>query len=56
VERCVTVLIEAGFGEQAELLSVTNPGRLLNGDDPLPVPPLQAREARPWWARLIGRR
>jgi tyrosine-protein phosphatase YwqE len=56
VARCAHSLIEAGFVEQAQLLSVTNPGRLLNGDDPLPVPPLQTREARPWWARLFGRR
>jgi protein-tyrosine phosphatase len=55
VARCAQSLVEAGFGVQAELLSVTNPGRLLNGDDPLPVPPLKTPEARPWWARLFSR-
>lgn len=54
--RCAGSLVEAGFEEQAELLSVTNPGRLLDGDDPLPVPPLRTRVARRWWRRLFGRR
>jgi tyrosine-protein phosphatase YwqE len=56
VARSAGLLAAEGFSEQAELLSVINPGRLLRGDDPLPVPPLRTREARPWWARLLGRR
>jgi protein-tyrosine phosphatase len=39
--RFVRTLSEAGFVEQAELLSVTNPGRLLAGESPLSVPPLE---------------
>ena len=56
VARFATAFAEAGFSPQVELLTVTNPGRLLAGDDPLPVPPLEARMARPWWARLLFRR
>ncbi len=52
--RFASALAEGGFTEQAELLLATNPGRLLAGELPLPVPPMQARPARPWWARLLG--
>ena len=48
-------LAEAGFAEQAELLTITNPGRLLAGELPLPVPPIpQPRQERTLWARLFG--
>lgn len=52
--RFASALSEGGFAEQAELLLATNPGRLLAGDLPLPVPPMQAKPARPWWSRLLG--
>ena len=63
VRRFMDALTEAGFSEQAELLAVINPARLLAGEMPLPVPPLVSREppeaaqtqqARPWWVRLLG--
>lgn len=37
-------LADAGFAEQAELLGSVNPGRLLAGELPLPVPPFTAPE------------
>ncbi len=43
-------LVEMGGAEQAELLTVENPSRMLAGEPPLPVPPLQAR--RRWWSSL----
>jgi len=48
---------DAGYGEQAALLTSANPGRLLAGQMPLPVPPIAAPEtqkARPVWSRLFG--
>lgn len=45
-------LAERGAEEQAVLLTETNPERLLAGQAPLPVPPVQA--ARPLWRRLLG--
>jgi|DewCreStandDraft_1066081.scaffolds.fasta_scaffold07806_3 tyrosine-protein phosphatase YwqE len=36
-----------------ELLLAVNPRRLLDGEDPLPVPPWKPR--RPWWRRLWDR-
>ena len=61
VRRFVDALVEGGFSAQAELLTVTNPARLLAGEMPLPVPPLgpgddaaQTHQARPWWVRLLG--
>jgi len=41
-----------GANEQAVLLTETNPGRLLAGQAPLPVPPVQ--RSRPLWRRLLG--
>ena len=41
--------------EQAELLTVTNPGKLLAGEPPLRVPPIQPRtDERSLWRRLFG--
>ena len=37
------------------LLVDVNPNRMLEGNDPQPVPALK-RKPRPWWRRLIGRR
>lgn len=59
-------LIEAGYPEQAQLLGVVNPGRLIDGLAPLPVPPFVApdavpdeqaadtKKAHPMWTRLFG--
>ena len=55
MRRFVQALTDAGFGEQAELLTMTNPGRLLAGEIPLRVPPMPARkDSRSLWARLFG--
>jgi protein-tyrosine phosphatase len=43
-------LIEMGGAEQAELLTEINPARMLDGEAPLPVPPLVAK--RRWWSAL----
>ncbi len=60
VAAFVAQLEAMGAGEQAELLTVVNPARLLAGEDPLPVPPVRAggesKQARPLWARLFGSR
>lgn len=42
--------MESGSTEQARLLFRTNPGRLLEGEAPLPVPPLE--DASSVWTRL----
>ena len=55
IQRFVRALADAGFSEQAELLTVTNPARLLAGESPLRVPPIQAKPAsRSLWERLFG--
>lgn len=51
--ECRTRLQERGAEAQAVLLMETNPGRLLAGDDPLPVPPLTPPS---FWKRLFGGR
>jgi len=63
-------LVDAGYPEQADLLGVVNPARLLEGLPPLPVPPFivadaafaddepdgpGANKARPRWTRLLGK-
>ncbi len=56
VRRFVTALVAAGLSEHAELLATVNPARLLAGEPPLPVPPIetsQTEQARPLWARLL---
>jgi hypothetical protein len=51
----VESLSEAGFAEQAELLSVTNPKRLLAGDAPLSVPPIEMpKNDQTLWERVMG--
>jgi tyrosine-protein phosphatase YwqE len=55
LKRFVQSLGEAGFSEQAELLTAVNPARLLDGDPPLRVPPCQAKTgSRSLWDRLFG--
>lgn len=53
--RFVRSLAEAGFAEQAELLTMTNPSRLLAGERPRPVPGMQApKKERSLWERMFG--
>lgn len=55
MRRFVHAMTEAGFGEQAELLTAVNPGRLLAGEPPLRVPPIQPKsETASLWERLLG--
>jgi protein-tyrosine phosphatase len=55
VKRFVRAMADAGFSEQAELLTSVNPARLLAGDPPLRVPPIQMKtESRSVWERLFG--
>jgi protein-tyrosine phosphatase len=54
--RFVQALVDAGFEEQAELLTITNPGRLLAGDTPLGVPAIDLpKDDRSFWERVMGR-
>lgn len=52
--RAVEWMVAAGGAAQATRLTEENPARLLADEGPLPVAPLQMREARSWWARLFG--
>jgi protein-tyrosine phosphatase len=53
--RFTQALGDAGFSEQAELLTVTNPARLLEGNPPLDVPPIEMpRSDRSLWERIMG--
>ena len=53
--RFVRAMEGAGYSEQAELLAVTNPARLLRGEPPLRVPPVEPKkEDRSLWERLFG--
>jgi protein-tyrosine phosphatase len=52
VAECRAELERRGAGEQAALLMEANPARLLNGEEPLPVPPVPA--PRPLWRRVLG--
>lgn len=54
VAAACAALTAAGGEEQAELLLRVNPGRLLEGEAPLPVPPLRAGGSAPFWKRLFG--
>jgi protein-tyrosine phosphatase len=55
LQRFVRAMGDAGFSEQAELLTITNPARLLAGELPLRVPPIQMKtESRSLWERLFG--
>jgi len=51
--RAVEALVQRGAAAQATRLTVENPARLLAGDGPLPVQPLDAQEAQSWWTRLL---
>jgi len=53
--KVATLLIKRGAEQQVRRLTVENPSRILAGEGPLPVAPLEAAKARPWWARLLGR-
>lgn len=52
IAECRAELERRGAGEQARLLMEENPRRMLAGDIPLPVPPLEAK--KPLWRRLLG--
>jgi protein-tyrosine phosphatase len=52
VEQCRRVFTEEGCGDQSELLLCTNPARLLEGENPLDVPPVALPESK--WQRLPG--
>jgi len=55
VQRFVRAMADAGFSGQAELLTSVNPARLLDGEPPLRVPPIQMKtESRSLWERLFG--
>ncbi len=55
IQRFVRALADAGFSEQAELLTMVNPARLLAGEPPLRVPPIQMKtESRSLWERVFG--
>ncbi len=61
VAAFAAALVSLGASEHAELLTVVNPARVLAGELPLPVPPMDAvggdaQEARPLWSRLFGKR
>ncbi len=54
--RAVAMLEELGAGAQAARLVRENPSRILSGEAPLPVEPLNATKARPsLLARILGR-
>lgn len=52
IQECRGMLLEMGGAEHAQLLMETNPRRLLDGEPPLPVPPLRAR--RGLWSRIAA--
>ena len=55
VQRFVRAMADAGYSEQAELLTSVNPARLLEGEPPLRVPPIQMKtESRSLWERMFG--
>jgi protein-tyrosine phosphatase len=58
VSAARAALAERGAAEQADLLFSENPARLVRDESPRPVHPvgLVAKEPRPWWTRLFGRR
>ncbi|MBX9929261.1 MAG: hypothetical protein K2X99_10140 [Gemmatimonadaceae bacterium] len=52
IGEAITGLHQGGYATQAELLSVTNPARVLMGQAPLPVPPIvPGKKALAWWKR-----
>ncbi|MBW3630415.1 MAG: hypothetical protein KY464_14105 [Gemmatimonadetes bacterium] len=50
IEPCRAAFADAGGRDQFEQLTAANPGRMLEGEEPLPVPPLARR--RSLWQRL----
>jgi tyrosine-protein phosphatase YwqE len=55
IQRFVRAMADAGFSEQAELMTIVNPARLLAGEQPLRVPPIEMKtESRSLWERLFG--
>lgn len=54
--RLMETLAEGGFAEQAQLLAVVNPARMLAGDTPLAVPAIEMPKGeRSFWERVLGR-
>ncbi len=51
--RAVELLEKRGAAAQATRLTVENPARMLAGQGPLPVAPVEARAARSIWERLL---
>jgi protein-tyrosine phosphatase len=51
VAECRAELERRGGEHQARLMMEENPRRMLNGEPPLPVPPLSA--PRPFWKRIL---
>ncbi len=55
--RAVALLREHGGAQQAVRLTEENPGRMLVGDAPVEVPPVEIAVGNsPWWKRLGSRR
>jgi protein-tyrosine phosphatase len=54
LRECQRVLEDAGCSDQSTLLLCTNPARLLEGLDPLDVPPIDPSES--FWKKLAGLR
>jgi protein-tyrosine phosphatase len=56
--RFAQTLEQAGFGAQAQLLLEENPGRLLNDQPVVAVPPMatpsQKPASTPWWKQMLG--
>jgi protein-tyrosine phosphatase len=50
---CWQALQTAAGAEVADLLMKVNPGRMLQGEAPLPLPALPDAR-RPWWRRVLG--
>lgn len=48
-----TLLEEMGASEQVHLLTVTNPGRILSGEAPIPIAPLKPQKTGVW-GRMTG--
>lgn len=53
--RAIHTLREAGGAAQAAQLTMDNPRRLLAGEPPLPVAPLEPAVQQSWWQRLLRR-
>lgn len=51
--RAAALLRSRGADAQVQRLTVENPLRILSGEAPLPVQPLEPKQARSWWGRLL---